>query len=416
MEDAPRPYRPLPVTWFNAVGKGLERIGLRYPKFEAEGLLEAATRQTGLSDFGDACFREGFEMLVESTEHEAELSQFGRIAARSAILGLLTNRLQLVAYGNQHPEIAQERIQRPILIAGLPRTGTTALYGLLAQDKAYRTPMTWEVDFPVPPPKKGEWETDPRIERCQEKIDRFQKLVPGFNAIHPQGARLPEECQQIISYNFTSIGFPVFLDIPSYENWLLHHEFTGAFRWHRFFLRYLQSYYHRERWLIKSPNHIQYLPTLFETYPDVAIIQTHRDPLAVIGSLSSLTYTMRSVFRNHTDPHHVGRNQSEFWGFMLDRCMEDRKRLRETHAKIFDVRFQEILNDPIGLVKRIYAFFDLELTNDTLTRMQHFLEENKRDKHGKHTYTLGMFGLRAAEEAPRFSEYYETFGVERENV
>ena len=154
-------------------------------------ILAAAMKTTGLSDLGDERFRPGFEKLLESVEADARLTLFGRIFARKQILELVGHRLQLADYRKKHPEVAKEVICSPLFILGLPRTGTTLLYGLIAEDPAMRAPMSWEIDDPCPPPETATYETDPRIERCRKRFDQVAQLAPRFQAIHPVGALMP---------------------------------------------------------------------------------------------------------------------------------------------------------------------------------------------------------------------------------
>jgi hypothetical protein len=388
------------------------RLGRRLPRLDGEALLAAARAQTQLDDFGPDGFREGLRVLLHSLETEAELTTLGRVLARGQILGLLTNRLRLVDHRKRHPELADEEIRRPLFVLGLPRTGTTILYGLLAQDSAHRSPLTWEVSFPCPPPESASYDRDPRIARSDGQFEQLRKLAPGFDSIHPMAARLPQECVAIFAHDFKSVQFEATFDVPSYQEWLEAQDMGPSYRFHREFLQHLQSRYPGERWVLKTPGHLPIIDALFAEYPDAMIVQTHRDPLEVIGSVSSLECILRGAASDAIDPQAIGRQQVALWSRQIEMGMKAR---RESHCvdRFFDVHFREFLADPIECVKQIYAHFALPFSEDTEARMRTFLSDNSRDKHGVHRYALADFGIDPREAAGCFHAYYEEFGIPR---
>lgn len=413
----PQPHRPLPIRLINGIGRVFQRLGLSFPSLDSGALLNAAIKKTGLNDFGDPSFREGMEAFVNSAQHEGNLNLLGRIAARDLVVNLLTHRLQLQGYWHKHPALEQEEIRRPFIIVGLPRTGTTALYNLLSQDSAHRMPMGWEVTEPFPLPEEATFETDPRIAKVQKQHDNFNKMLPSLYSMHPRAARLPEECQEITAHAFASVGLSTMLTVPSYQEWLVLQDFRNALAFHKRFLKYLQSGIARERWLLKSPGHVQYLPTLLETYPDAAIVQTHRDPLTVMASVSSITFTVRGFFCDNVDRLSVGQNQLSFWSRLMQKLVEARTHLSDRSDQFFDVQFQDIVHNPLETVQQIYAYFGFELKDETKKRMEHHLEEHRlekfRKKHGAHMYTPELFGLDPTRDWKLFSEYCERFKVQR---
>ena len=207
----------------------------------------------------------------------------------------LKNRLGVIAWRKQHPEIASKPITQPIFIVGQPRTGTTILYDLLAQDPDLRAPLTWEVDAPCPVPQPETYHDDPRIAQTQASIELSEQIIPGFLKFHPMGALVGQECVRITAGEFTSMIFSVQYRLPSYYRWLLYEaDHAGAYRFHRIFLQHLQSGVPGQ-WLLKSPAHLWQLDTLLAEYPDALIVQTHRDPLNVISSIAALTHHLRRM-------------------------------------------------------------------------------------------------------------------------
>jgi len=267
-----QPFRPLPIRVMNALGRALARLGIVPISLSDESLMRKACKQTQLSDFGPDTFRPGLAKLMESIESDGRLTLFGRYFAQRQMLELLSHRLQLAEYRRQHPEIADEVIRRPLFILGLPRTGTTLLYGLLAEDPANRAPLSWELDDPCPPAETETYHTDPRIERTQKRFDQVEQLAPGFQAIHPVGALMPQECIVPTASEFMSIRFQMSFDVSSYDEWLMQQDMTATYEHHRRFLQHMQSRHMAERWILKSPGHLGPIDTLFATYPDAMVV------------------------------------------------------------------------------------------------------------------------------------------------
>ena len=416
MPELPKPFRPWPLRAANAAGSALGRLGWRGIGLGEDDLLARAQRATGLEEFGDPSFRLGLRRLITSLEQDAHLNSFGRYFARRQLLEALGHRLRVVDHRRRHPAVAGEVIEKPLFVLGLPRTGTTLIYSLLACDPAHRSPISWEVDEPCPPPERINYGSDPRIARTERRFEQLRQLAPGFQAIHPIGAQLPQECIVITACAFLSIRFELCFDVSGYQSWLVEQDMAPAYRFHREFLQHLQSRYRCERWVLKSPGHLGPIDALLAEYPDAMIVQTHRDPLRVIPSVSSLEYTMRGISSDCIDPLAIGRQQRQLWSTQLEQGMQARARLPERAHQFLDLHFQEILADPLGCVRRIYRHFDLELGDSALARMRAHLALHPRDEHGTHQYSLAGFGLDAEEVGLAFKAYCERFGVAPEPV
>ena len=409
-----QPYRPLPIRAMNAIGRGLSRVGLSPITLRDEDLMRKASRSAGLSDFGPDDFRAGLSKLMESIESESRLTLFGRYFAQRQMVELLMHRLQLVDYRKQVPAVAQEVIRRPLFILGLPRTGTTLLYGLLAEDPANRAPLSWEIDAPCPPAETETYLTDPRIERTRKRFDQIDRLAPGFQTIHPVGALMPQECIVPTASDFMSIRFQMSFDVDSYDRWLLEQDMTATYVHHRRFLQHMQSRHMTERWILKSPGHLGPIDTLFETYPDAMVVQTHRDPIRVIPSVANLEYTMRLVASDDVDPARVGQQMLHVWSTLLAQGMSARARSPEREGQILDLQMREVVGDPIACVENIYRHFELDLGSEARGRMKRYLANHPKDEFGVHRYSLEAFGLDEAAVHMLFKEYRERFGVAAE--
>ncbi len=406
----PSPDQAAAIKLINQLGRGLGVLGLSKPVLLADKLIDQACKQTGLSDFGDDSFRLGLEKLCESLRGEARLSQIGRIGARKMLLANLKIRLQLTAYRKQRPEVAEQNIQRPLFVLGLPRTGTTILYELLAQDPAHRSPLSWEVDNPMPPARAETFTTDPRIDVAEKTLNEIEILAPGFKAIHEIGARLPQECVALLAPHFISDQFGASFFIPEYRRWTLEQDMTAAYQWHYKFLQHLQVDYRKTRWVLKTPPHLAYLDTIIRQYPDAAMVQTHRDPMTVLASISSLACTLHSAFSDNIDPVETGGKEAEYFAAMLQRGMDARAEIPDGEQRIFDVQFEDIIADPIAVIESIYQHFDFDFSTVAREAMQHYLDRRPRDKHGRHQYTLEKFGLSREQHGPLFRDYCQHFG------
>ena len=401
--------RPPAARAINGVGRLLHKVGLA-PTLDPDKLLETAEKTAGSGDFGPETFLEGYRRLAESLDGKARLNTIGRLAARTRLLTLLETRQRLLAWREEHPEVAAEPIERPIFVLGLPRTGTTVLYGLLAANPAMRSPTSWEVARPFPPPLRTNRFDDPRIAETDKEFDQFRKVAPGIDRIHPLGAMLPQECMAMHALTFESYEFVTTFPVPSYWEWLRTRDLVTAYEMQRWFLQHLQSGYGGEHWILKTPAHLLWLDTLLEVFPDALIVHTHRNPATVMASVSSLMYALRSAVSDHVDPREVGRDQLDTWTWGLKRTMEARKRLPAD--RVVDVHFSDTVSRPVETVARIYEHFGLELTPAVEQGVRDYLAENPRTKHGVHTYTLEEFGIDPDEADEAFAGYRERFGVD----
>ena len=380
---------------------------------EAEALMAEAKRQSGLSDFGDCHFREGLDRLLEALNGEARLNAFGRFYAHGELLRHLTNRLRVTEDWKRHPEIGAERIRAPLFVVSLPRSGSTILHLLLVQDPDARFPATWECNLPSPPAERASYDTDPRIAQWEDHIaNTLGRFVPEFTKMHPMAARFPEECNVLNGYELTSQVFSYQFHIPSYEAWYERIDLRFVYETHRRQLQYMQWHCPAVRWVLKAVNHLWALDHIFEVYPDAMVVQTHRDPLAVIASLTSLLSAGYRMVSDHIDSNVIAREWSDSWARALRKVMDFRASGRVNPARILDVRYAEFMQDPIAMIGRIYGHFGLTFSAEAERRMRQFLAENPQGKHGEHRYNLRQFGLDPALERERYRFYTEHYGVQ----
>jgi len=382
---------------------------------DTNALIAQAQEATGLDDMGGDEWREGCERLVDALATEAKLNELGHTVATSDVVGQISTRLQVVAWRDEHPEVADQQVNPPIVIVGQGRTGTTILFDLLACDPNVRVPLTWEVDLPVPPPQTVTFTTDERIAQSQAQYDMVDLVMPDFKAMHPMGAQLAQECVRITSSDFRSMIYPTQFRVPSYADWLLHEaDMSSAYRYHHRFLQHLQSGHPGQPWVLKSPGHIWSLDALVSEYPDALLVQTHRDPLKIIASLSSLISTLRSM---SSDDASIPDAAAEFADYLVD-GLNDSVTARQdgtvAEDRVVDMTFRDFMADPFVTIGKVYDALGLELTDEALGTMKTFLAEHPADVHGTHTYGWENTGLDVGEWREKAAPYQDFFDVPSE--
>lgn len=379
-------------------------------------LVAAAIEAAGSDDFGADTWREGLDLYLESLESSAQLNEIGVGVADDGIVGDLTTRLKIEAWRKEHPAVAEQEIRQPVIIVGQPRTGTTILLDLMAQDPANRAPLSWEVERPVPAPQTATYTTDPRIAEAQAQFDLVDSFIPGFASFHELGATLAQEDVRIFTSDFKSMQHSLQFEVPAYNRWLLHEaDMSEAYAWHRRFLQHLQSEHHSERWLLKSPAHLWALPELMKEYPDAIVIQNHRDPLKVIASLSALGASLREMTTDHFEVTRLAAQYGEDILVGLDRALEARKAGVFEGGQVLDVRYQDIRHDLIGAIGTIYDQLGWNLSAEAEERMRAFLAAHPGDQGGSlKRYSFADTGLDEGEFRERVKAYQDYFDVESE--
>ncbi|MCB9751701.1 MAG: sulfotransferase [Myxococcales bacterium] len=404
---------PWPLRGLDSALRGAERLGLRPMTLDAERLMRSASASTGLHDFGDAMALEGLRALVAALEATAELSFLGRVALRRFLTQRLESRLRVLETCARDPALLRAPVERPIFIVGLPRTGTTILQHLLAEAGGARSPRMWELLYPAPPPDPARYDDDPRVARVARELAQFHRLAPTTSKIHPLRADAPDECLMLFNHAFANFTAHTFGHIPSYHDWLWRQDMAPAYRFHRVQLQVLQRRVATTRWVLKAPQHMHALDALLAVYPDACIIQTHRDPGKTIPSICSLVGTTRQIYSRDRDMHRLGRRELEFWARGLDHAMALRE--RGDGSRFFDVRYQQLVADPVGVTRRVHEHFELPWRPGTEARLERFLSAYPQNAHGVHRYTAARFGLTDDVIGARLSRYRDAFSIARES-
>jgi hypothetical protein len=381
--------------------------------FDEADLLADARRRTGLEDFGDEGFREPLRMLLASLS-EAPLNAVGTMVLGTSIRRSLRQRLLARDLLARHPEIEEERIEAPLVVVGMMRSGTTLLQRLLARDERFLSALGWEIGEPVPRPGHEDDDPDPRIAAGREQTRLMREFAPQLHAIHPTDAMEPDEEIVFLADAFLSHIPEASCHVPAYRAWLDDQDFTPAYAYLRTMLQLLQWQKRRRgepggRWLLKTPAHLGYLDTLFATFPDAHVVHMHRSPLETIPSGASLNLTLWRMYADEADPHEIGRQWIQRMAWATDRALAFRASCPDEAGRFTDVGYRDAVTDPIGQVRRIHGALGLELPDSARAAMEGWLAADRGAKRPAHRYTAEAFGLSADAIREAFAAYTSRF-------
>ena len=418
MSDRPDPIRidDLAHPVLTPMQKGaIEMVGRTPVTFSEAAVLEAAVERTGLTDFGVDDFRERLAVWLQSADEDAELGPLGRGVVWGDCVRYASSRLRLEDLLRRHPEILDVQIERPIIVAGLPRSGTTHLLNLIAADRRLRSLPYWESLEPVPIPGEtpGPDGVDPRLARCRATSSSADALLPYMRNMHHMTPEHVHEEIELQAIDFSSYILEWNAQVPRWRDYYLAHDQRPHYAYLRKALKALQWLRGPERWILKSPQHLEQLGPLIETFPDATVVLTHRDPVSVIRSAITMLCYGDRVRRLRVDPSAV----AEYWIDRIERmlraCSRDRDLLPADRS--LDVVFHEFMADDIGTVERIYELADLPMTSEARAQLDAFMLENPRGKYGPIAYDLeGDFGIDVDELRGRFDFYFERFPIRAE--
>lgn len=405
-------WQPPPhPEWLSAVNREGSYFNLpAVVPLDEQSLLLHAQRATGLDDFGDDSWREPFRVLIKALEEEAQLTLMGRLMARSDIVLWLSTRLNVVDTLRRHPQILDEEITAPMVIVGLPRSGTSILFELLAQDPEVGVPLMWEALQPCPPPEAATYTTDPRIAQADHLFTQWNRVAPEFAAMHEMRGDIPAECGLLMAGTFISDHIASLHQTHSYSALCLEADFLPVYQWHKTILQILQWKNPRRRWLLKAPEHQVHLDTLLQVYPDARIVQTHRDPIKCMASTTSLMGTL--YYMRSDQPFNAQQFDNIIMGEgtaqRLEHVMAQRAQGIVPDANIADSRYQDLMDDPLACIARIYAHFGMSLGEGARQRMQAYLQAKPKGKFGTHRYTVDDTRSR---ERRMFQRYQQAYNV-----
>ena len=364
-------------------------------KFSAADMLAQASTETGLEDFGDEEFREALTRLVESTNNDVVLSPLGALAFKGEVHRILVNRLRFAEDLRRHPEILNENVSDPIVILGLPRTGTTKLQRFMAADPDVQRLEYWRLLNPAPFPNANAGEPDPRIQVAREAISGMAKLMPKWMDSHPTSAEEVDEEVFLQLYTFKSLLTYDIRPVPGFAAWMATQSLRGTYRYMKQLLQYLQWQDGGKRgrpWILKSPIHVGTTDLLIEQFPNATLVFTHRDLHQVIPSHCRLMESARRLYSDDVDMHAIGRACISRWLEELQKHVQIRKRLG-SKLKIHDVQYEQGRDDPLGVVREIYRCGGRELTPQREQAMLAWERAHPLHHAGKYSYRIEDYGI-----------------------
>ncbi|HVY17577.1 MAG TPA: sulfotransferase [Rhodopila sp.] len=387
-------------------------LGLLDRPLDPDELIRLAREETGLRDFGDASFFGPLCRLLKSLSEESGLSLVGRSATRWDIVRFLSNLLVIEDSVKRDHGILGERVEKPIFITGLPRSGTTFLHRLMLDDPENRAPAVWETIYP----SASAGSREQRIKRVAAQLRAFEWLAPEFRSLHPLDATSPQECSEITSHVFRSLRFDTTYLIPSYRQWMdadIQRHLPGS-RFHKRFLQFLQHQDGRvSRWVLKCPEHLFALHAIRTVYPDARIVFVHRDPVKVLLSQARLTEVLRRPFTRRLDPRALGPDESHRWldGTQKMIAASDDAKFAEPICHVHHI---DLITDPVTTVEAVYKHFGMHMSGGVAQRIQQHVRAQPNGGYGKHHYRFEDHGLDEARERDRFRPYMVRFGISAE--
>lgn len=380
--------------------------------FSVDAVLSAAREQTGLDDFGPDDFLERLQIWVESIDADETLSGVGRIGAHRDCVRYAAARLRIEDFVQRHPGVHDVEIKRPLIVVGLPRSGTTHLLNLIAADSRLRSMPYWESLEPVPVPgeEAGPDGVDPRIARCAKGHEMQLQMMPLLRNMHDMSPHHVHEEIELQGPDFSTYTIEWITTIPRWRDYYYAHDQRPHYAYLKRVLQVLQFQRGPDRWILKSPQHLEQLGPLIDTFPDATVAFTHRDPVSVIASAITMNAYGARLRCKTVDPPAI----ADYWidriDHLLRRCVEDRELVPA--AQSLDILFHEFMADDLGTVQRFYDLAGLPMTEEASGELAAYMADNPRGKHGRIVYDLkGDFGVDPEALRERFQFYYDRFPV-----
>ncbi len=377
-------------------------------RFDREVVLEEAREQTGLSDFGPGNFTEALDVLLQTYEDHHK-SEKGKKKAYRRVVGLLATRLRVAEALHQHPEIREREIRKPMVLTGLPRSGTSALFNLLGADPAARALLLWETQFPDPAEGLEPGAPDPRYEAIKSYYENARKTNPEFTKIHFASADTPEECVLLHAFSLNGVHHGTECMLEPYHSWYSEQDLHEMYSYYRMLLQMLDWQRPGERWLLKAPAHMWAIDSLIDTFPDVSIVWSHRNPLACTASICSMTHLLMEG-QVEMDKAVLGPIVMNFYATSLERGLAVRDKCDP--ARFIDVNHDDFVADSLGTVEKVYDHFDIPITAPAREALDAHIATNPKGRHGKHEYKLDDWGLTHEDVLERFAPYVDRFDID----
>jgi hypothetical protein len=390
------------IRALNRAARAVSELGVRLVDLDPGLLMRAAEQQAQCDDYGSEELTNRLKVLVESAERDARLTLVGRIGMRETIVNALTMRLLRQKLLRDRPQILDTELADPIIVIGLPRSGTTLLHRLLSLAPRARSLSYWEVRKPLCPPGP-----DTRLAWARRQQASMKWLAPGLDAKHFSGAEQPEECMFLLDSTLLSATFWIAAPVYRYLEFYLEQDQAEAYRGYREHLRIFQAAQPGRRMTLKAPAHTAHVRALLQAIPNAKLVQLHRDPVSVVGSMNSLFYSLHRVVTDDVDLERMARTNLELLATGIDRNLLARDELGTTN--IVDVYYRDLVADPVATLERLAERLELPFDAEYRRRSSEFVRANPQHKHGRHRYQAQDFALSEPEIRARFARYSERF-------
>lgn len=396
-------HLPFPARLANAIGRLLRNLGLPVVPLEPEILKARAKGLTGLSDFGESEFEEGLGVLCQSANDDARLTLLGRLSMRDQISASLATRLRRIHLKKTRPEIFSAELIPPLIVLGLPRSGTTMLHRLLAMAPHTRAIKMWELREPIAP-FSGK---DDRRQKAVKMVKILKKLAPQLDAKHYIDVDEPEECVLLLDSTLKSLSFWMFAPTFSYVDWLVKQNMDDAYAVYREHLQIFQAETPGQRLILKAPAHAAYVDSLNKALPDAMVVHTVRDPEPVVGSVNSLLYTIHGVVTEKVDVARLGQTNIKIFRESMERAVQ----VLETAPKdiYYEVQYTRLVKEPVEVVGDLYRHFGLQFDPVFEAKLKEQMENRPQHKFGKHVYSLEECGITQEYLHEQMKQYYHSF-------
>ena len=380
--------------------------------WQSNTLVSEAEAVDGLSDHGDDSYREPLEKLLYSLQHEARLNDIGSAVLRRRVVEVLATRLRLVEWLKRHPEIREEVIREPLVIVGLPRTGTTMLHRTIAADHRMFAPLWFETRFPCPALDWNPAGIDQRVIDGKAEMQAMLAANPDLLSVHPMDAMGPDEDIMLLEQSFYSFNIQSFARLPGFDAWIEAQDHTPGYEYLKLLLQFLQwqkkqTGQQAERWTIKAPHHLHYMDLVFKVFPDARVVLSHRDPVETIPSLASMISEIWVIYSDLADPVEAGRQWARKFARGMHHTMAVREKLGD--ERFLDVWFRDTVAEPLETIRKVYDFIGMNFTEEAGAEMRAWQNFNRRELRPAHNYTLDQFGFTESGLKQQFARYRAAF-------
>ena len=422
-------HRPLRYRFLNFLGSSLNTMGIPIAEIDVSSLLESATKITQLSDFGEGSFHRPLSQFVESLKNDAHLNFIGQSVMNNMLTGLLSERLRVQYCLQQHPEILEEKIEKPLFVIGLPRSGTTFLFNLLCQDLNSLWLKHWELRLPAQRflyEKQLDRAAEEKalIEKCSKDLEDFKFLVPDLGTCHVFAVTAPEECFHLLARGFASPIFSLYANVPTYIEQMKSEwwgsdmqKMTNLYQYYRQQVQLIKTRRNRSvnpqtqdstiknHWVFKAPVHLMFIEQISTVFPDACFVHIHRDPVSAIPSGCSLTAMVRGALSDRVNLQDIGRQYLDQYSYAVEKALETRR--KNPSLRIIDIHYDRLIENPVEVIREIYQRFDYPFTEEVEIKLKDYILEDSKNKKVQHHYSLEQFGIEPEEVYQFFVKYYD---------